>query len=115
MDEISICDRTLVAQLDADSISIVTIAPEDLGLKRARREEIAASDAAESAKAIRSVLAGEPGAKRDIVLLNAGAAVWVGGKAGSLAEGMAAAAESVDSGRAKRALDKLVKLSNEPA
>ena len=115
MDEISICDRTLAARLDAESIDIVALTPEDVGLERAARSEIAAADAAQSVKAIHSVLAGEKGARRDIVLLNAGAAVWAGGKADSLTEGVAAAAESVDSGRAQAALERLVRLSNEPA
>ena len=115
MDEISLGDRTLAARLDGGTLEVVSIAPEDFGFERAERTRIAATDAAQSAAMIRAVLAGERGAPRDIVLLNAGAAVYVGGRAGSLKDGIAAAAESVDSGRAREALGKLVSASNGPA
>ncbi len=114
MDEISLGGRTLAARLDAGTLEVVSIVPEDFGFERAERGAIAATDAAQSASMIRAVLAGETGAPRDIVLLNAGAAVYVGGKAESLKDGIAAAAESVDSGRAREALEKLVKMSNGP-
>jgi anthranilate phosphoribosyltransferase len=115
MDEISIGDRTLAARLDAGSVEVVELTPEDFGLRRAQRSEIAASDAAQSTRVIRAVLAGEKGAPRDIVLLNAGAAIYVGGRAESLEKGFGAAAESVDSGLAAEALERLVRISNEPA
>ncbi len=115
MDEISLGDRTLAARLEGGTLEMVSIAPEDFGFERAGREAIAATDAAQSAAMIRAVLAGETGAPRDIVLLNAGAAVYVGGRAETLVDGVAAAAESVDSGRAREALEKLVRTSSGPA
>jgi anthranilate phosphoribosyltransferase len=113
MDEISIGDRTLAARVDGGRVEVVAIAPEDFGLKRAGRAEIAARDAAQSAGMIREVLAGRKGAPRDIVVLNAAAAIYVGGLAENMTVGVAAATESVDSGAAAEALEKLVRLTNE--
>jgi len=114
MDEISVCDSTYVAELDAGKLRARTIAPEDFGLSRASRQELLVSGVHESAAAIRAVLEGEPGPRRDIVLLNAAAAIWAGGKAASLEQGVKAAAESIDSGRAREALDRLVRISHSP-
>jgi anthranilate phosphoribosyltransferase len=115
LDEISISDRTLAARVDAGTVEVLAMEPEEFGFRRARREEIAVSSVAESAAVVRAVLAGEKGVARDIVLLNAGAAVYVGGRAETMGEGIEAAGESVDSGRAREALERLVRLSNEPA
>ncbi len=112
MDEISICDRTHAAVVEAGEVSTRDVAPEDLGVPRAAREDLAAGSAAESAAVIRSILEGRQGAPRDMVLMNAGAAVYVGGKAASIEEGVGAAADSIDSGRARETLARLVKLSN---
>jgi anthranilate phosphoribosyltransferase len=84
------------------------IAPEDAGLTRATLDQLKGRDPAYNAAAIRSVLAGEKSAFRDIVLLNAGAALTVAGKAVTLKEGAALAAEAIESGKAKAALDRLV-------
>jgi len=115
MDEISICAETLAARVEAGEIEVLKIAPEEYGVQRAGPEEITVSGPAESAEVIRCVLEGRQGAPRDIVLLNAGAAVYVGGKADTLAEGIGLAAEAIDSGRAQQALERLVELSNMPA
>jgi len=112
MDEISVCDRTLVARVEQGRIETGWMAPEDVGLERSPRKELRATSAGESAAVIRAVLSGEPGAPRDMVLLNAGAAIFVGGKADSHQAGMQKAAESIDSGRAKEMLKQLAELSS---
>lgn len=111
MDEISICDETFVAEVDGDRLDTLRIAPEDFGLSRASRQDLAVNGVEESAEVVRSVLDARPGPARDIVLLNAAAAVYVGGKVRSLEAGLLVAADSVDSGRAREALDRLVRLS----
>jgi anthranilate phosphoribosyltransferase len=111
MDEISLCEETFVARVDAGDIARERVAPEDFGFQRAERDALTAGSAAQSADVIRSVLAGQAGPPREMVLLNAGAAVYVGGAAENLQEGAEAAAESIDSGRAEQALERLVVLS----
>jgi anthranilate phosphoribosyltransferase len=80
--------------------------PADLGLRRAATADLRGGDAQESAAIARSILAGEPGPRRDVVLLNAGAALEVAGVAGSIAEGMGLAATSIDSGSAAAVLER---------
>jgi anthranilate phosphoribosyltransferase len=80
--------------------------PADLGLRRAATADLRGGDAQESAALARSILAGEPGPRRDVVLLNAGAALEVAGVAGSIAEGMGLAATSIDSGSAAAVLER---------
>jgi anthranilate phosphoribosyltransferase len=111
MDEISICDETYVAEVGIGRIATRRIAPEDFGLERALAEEVRVNGVEASASAVRAILNGEKGPRRDMVLLNAGAAIHVGGKADTLGAGMQAAADSVDSGRARRVLERLVALS----
>ena len=111
MDEISLCDETTVARLENGRIEVFTFRPADVGLERAVREEIAAESAGESAATIRDILEGRHGAPRDMVLLNAGAAIYVGGKADDIRAGVAVAAEAIDSGRARQTLDRLVEVS----
>jgi anthranilate phosphoribosyltransferase len=86
--------------------------PSEHGLKRAKSDDLAGGDADDSAKIARRILEGEPGPKRDVVLLNAGAALEVAGFAGSLDEGMATAARSIDDGEAAAALARWVEVSN---
>ena len=115
MDEISLCDETLVAEVEDGAVTVRRMSPEDVGLPRAERDDLTVSGLAQSVEAIRAVLGGRTGPWRDIVLLNAGAAIHVGGKAGDVADGIRSAAESVDSGRAREALNKLVEVSRQPA
>lgn len=84
-----------------------TVTPEEAGLKRSPLEGIAGGDAADNAAALRALLHGQPGAYRDTVLLNAAAAFIVAGRAETLWQGAALAAESLDSGAASSALDAL--------
>jgi anthranilate phosphoribosyltransferase len=111
MDEISISDETLVAEVAEGRVKTRRIAPEDAGLERASADDLLVEGVEESAAAIRAVLEGEGGPRRDMVVLNAAAAVYVGGKAGTLREGAEAAMEAVCSGRAAEALEKLIALT----
>jgi anthranilate phosphoribosyltransferase len=88
------------------------IDPRRLGLPLGRSEDLRGGDAAENAAILRSVLAGEKGPRRDVVCLNAAAALWVADAAGSLEEGLARARESLDSGAARAKLDALVRATN---
>jgi len=109
LDEISLCGKTQVTELKDGEITQYEIVPDE----RCRVEDIAGGDAAASAQMLRDVLAGQPGPRLDIVLLNAAAAIVVGGKAPTLAEGAAVARESVTSGAAAAKLQGLQRLSHE--
>ena len=100
MDEISICAPTFVSEMRNGEVTNTVIKPEDFGLKVAQLNEIVVADATGSAAVIEKVLNGELGAARDIVLLNAGAGIYVSGVAESLAAGVEEAAKSIDSGKA---------------
>jgi anthranilate phosphoribosyltransferase len=108
LDEISIGAPTRVAELRDGEVTVRLIAPEDFGMERADLPSIRVEDAAGSLAMIRSVLQGEAGAARDIVLLNAGAALYVAGVAPSHAEGIEKAREAIDSGAAAEKLQQLV-------
>jgi anthranilate phosphoribosyltransferase len=85
------------------------IDPRRLGLTLGKSEDLRGGDARENAAILRTVLAGEPGPRRDVVCLNAAAALWVADAAGSLEEGLARARQSIDSGAARARLDALVR------
>ncbi|RRH99257.1 anthranilate phosphoribosyltransferase [Mesorhizobium tamadayense] len=111
-DEITTTGETLVAELAGGEIRSFTLTPEAVGLKRHGKEELRGGDAAYNAKALRDMLGGDAGAYRDTVLMNAGAGLVVAGKATTLADGIEAAAQAIDSGRALAVLDKLIEISN---
>ena len=112
MDEITISTTTRVAEIrDEEPIREYEIAPEDFGFKRAARETIAASDATHAAEILRGVLAGDAGAAQDVLALNAGAAIYVGGKAETLHAGVVKAREIIASGRAIATIEKLAEAS----
>ena len=112
LDEISIAAPTRVAELNEGVISIYTIAPEDFGLSRADLTVLAVEDAGQSLAMIRRVLENESGPARDIVMLNAGAAIYAAGLEPSLAEGVARAREVLRNGKARETLEALVRVSN---
>lgn len=112
MDEITTTGPSTVAELKNGKIRVFEVTPEEAGLRRASIEELKGGNPAENAAAIRRLFDGDAGAYRDIVLLNAAAALIVSGKASSLKEGVATAANIVDSGGAKETLAKLVAVSN---
>lgn len=112
MDEISLCGPTKVSELRDGQVRNYTLLPEELGLKRCRLEDLHGGSPEECAAILRGVLGGEKGPKRDMVLLNSGAALYVTGASGSIAEGMRLAAESIDSGKAQGKLGLLVQMTN---
>jgi anthranilate phosphoribosyltransferase len=112
LDEISIGAPTRVAELKNGGISVYAIAPEDFGVQRASLSALAVEDAAQSLATIRRVLKNEPGPARDIVMLNAGAAIYASGLATSLMDGVARAGEVLGNGKAGETLDELIRVSN---
>ena len=114
MDEISNAGETKIAELNNGKITKYILTPEKLGVKRALIKEIAGGTPEENARDIVEVLKGKKGAKRDIIIINAGAALLVGGKADSLASGIKMAAQSIDSGDALNKLKDFVKVAGEP-
>ena len=112
MDEISISVPTHVAELDQGKISSYTITPSDFGMDLAPLDELRVDSAEQSLAVIRAVFADNPGPARDIVCLNAGAAIYVSGCADSLAAGVEAARTAISSGKAAAVLQNLVAKSN---
>ena len=108
LDEISIGGRTRVIEVSGGSTAEWFVEPSDVGLEEADLEQVAGGAPQENAAATRAVLSGERGPRRDIVLLNAGAAIYVGGGVDSLADGVTKAAETIDSGSAVTLVDRLV-------
>jgi anthranilate phosphoribosyltransferase len=115
MDEISLGAATMVGELKDGAITEYEIHPEDFGLKMASSRALKVEDPAQSKALLLGVLSGEPGPARDIVTLNAGAALYAAGVAGSIADGLALAREAIDSGKAKAKLDQFVTRSKELA
>lgn len=111
LDELSTTGPTTVAELNDRDITLYEVLPEDAGLGRSTLADLKGGDAEANAAALRDVLAGKPGAYRDIVLLNAAAALIVAGKVASLADGVDLAARAIDSGAAARALERLIAIS----
>jgi anthranilate phosphoribosyltransferase len=107
LDEIALSGETRVVGLESGTIREFTIAPEDAGLERAPPQAIRGGEPAENALALQALLAGNPGAYRDIVLLNAAAALIVAGRAKDLRTGAALAARAIDSGAAAGILARL--------
>ena len=113
LDEISIIGETQVSELKDGQVSTYSIKPEDFGLPRADLNDIRGGDAKENAGIVLSVLQGDKGARRDMVLLNAAAALVGAGLAKDFSEGITQAAESIDSGRALEKLEAMKKITNE--
>ncbi len=91
-----------------------TICPEDFGFERCSREDLKGGTPEENAETTRAILRGEKGHKRNAVLMNAGAALYIGGKADSLQDGVRLAAQLIDSGKAMETLEQVIRVSNEP-
>ena len=113
LDEITITGESKITELKQGRLRTYTIAPEDAGLRRASLNEIQGGDADANSRIILKVLNGEPGPRRDIVLLNAAAALIASSKAEDFAEGVRVAAESIDSGKASVKLENLVEFTNQ--
>lgn len=112
LDEFTVTGKTSVAEYKDGKVATYQITPEQFGLPRALLTDLeGGSDAAASAEMMKGILNGEPGARRDMVLLNAGAALMASGAATDIGEGMALAADCIDSGKAIHTLESLISYS----
>jgi len=112
LDEITTTGTTHAALLEGGCVRTLAIDPAELGIPRAGPQELRGGDAASNAEIVRGVLAGEAGPRRDIVCVNAAAALWVANAAPDLAAGLRLACESIDSGAARERLARLVEASS---
>ena len=112
LDEISMCAPTTVCEFDNGEYKTYVIRPEDSGMKTAQKDALKGGTPEENAAITRAILAGEKGVRRDAVLLNAGAGLYVGGKADSLADGVKLAATLIDEGMAQQTLNAFIRESN---
>ena len=112
LDEISVSAPTKICEIRDGWFKSYVIAPEDFGLERCEKGALKGGTPEENAAITRAILRGEKGPKRDAVLLNAGASLYIGGKAESMKEGVRMAAEILDSGKAAETLEKLIEVSN---
>ena len=114
LDEISMSAPTKICEIRDGWFKTFTIAPEDFGFSRCTKDELKGGDPKENAAITGNILKGEKGPKRDAVLLNAGASLYIGGKAESIKDGILLAAELIDSGKAEETLSKVIEVSNRP-
>lgn len=112
LDEITITTTTKVSEGKNGKVRTYTVKPSDFGLKKAKKVDLLGGDASDNARITTAILSGEKGPKRDIVLLNAAAAIVAGGKAKTLKEGVKLAADSIDSGAASAKLEALKVFTN---
>lgn len=112
LDEITISDGTKVSRYKDGNVDTFYVTPEDFGIERADVESLAGGDKYENAGILRSILKGEKGPRRDVVLMNSAAALVVGGKTDDFREAMFIASDAIDSGKAHRKLQEIIKASN---
>ena len=112
LDEISLSAPTTVCEFRDGWMKNYVICPEDFGFERCTKADLVGGAPEENAKITLAVLNGEKGHKRNAVLMNAGAALYIGGKAETMKDGVALAAELIDSGKALKTLEKLIEISN---
>lgn len=113
MDEISTAADTVISELKDGEVTTFTVTPEQFGFARVSEEELKGGTGAENAEITKAILSGtEKGAKRDIVLFNAGATLYIGEKAASVEDGIAMAKEAIDSGKALQKLEELIAFTN---
>lgn len=113
MDEFTLTGPSTVSEIKDGKVETYEITPEQFGLKRCKIEDLQGGDGTVNAQITKDILSGkERGAKREIVLLNAGAALYIGGKAESIEEGIRIAGETIDSGKAMETLEAMVKATN---
>jgi len=113
LDEISLAAPTQCAEWNAGTLRAFRVTPEEFGLTRCRDEDLAGGDRRTAADILRGILAGASGPRADIAILNAAAAIYVGGRAASIAAGIDLARESVRSGRASQKLARLIEFTNQ--
>ncbi len=114
LDEISMSAPTTICEIRDGWFKSFVIAPEDFGFERCAKEDLKGGTPEENANITLAILKGEKGYKRNAVLMNAGAALYIGGKADNMKDGIALAADLIDSGRALETLNKLIEVSNRP-
>ncbi len=113
LDEISLSSPTTICEIKDGWYKTRVISPEDFGFEKCTKEDLKGGDPSENAEITRKVLSGEEkGPKRNATLLNAGAALYIGGKADTFEDGVKLAAEIIDSGKATATLEKLIEVSN---
>ena len=113
LDEITAVGPTAICEFDGGWYKTYEIAPEDFGFKRCKKEDLKGGTPTENAQMTKDILSGkDKGPKRDTVLMNAGAALYIYDKASTIAEGVRKAAEIIDSGKAYEAMEKFIELSN---
>lgn len=112
LDEISLSAPTKICEIKDGWFKSTVITPEQFGFRTCAKEDLRGGTPEENAKITKEILGGTKGPKRDAVLLNAGAALYLGGKAESMQEGVKLAAEILDSGRALQTLQKMIEVSN---
>ena len=114
LDEISLSAPTKVCEIRDGWFKSSIITPEDFGFERCTKDDLKGGTPAENAAITRAILGGEKGHKRNAVLMNAGASLYIGGKADSMRDGIALAADIIDSGKALVTLEKFIEVSNRP-
>jgi anthranilate phosphoribosyltransferase len=112
LDEISLSAPTKVCEMRDGWYKTRIITPEEFGFERCTKDDLKGGTPEENAAITRAILDGEKGHKRNAVLMNAGAALYIAGKAESMADGVKLAAELIDSGEAKKTLEKIIAISN---
>lgn len=114
LDEISMSAPTKICEIKDGWFKSFQITPEDFGFSRCKKDELSGGTPEENALITKNILKGEKGPKRDAVLLNAGASLYIGGKADSIRDGIVLAADLIDSGKADETLSRLIEVSNRP-
>ena len=114
LDEISVSAPTKICEIQDGWYKTYTVTPEQFGLTRCEKEALVGGTPEENADITRRILSGEKGSRRDAVLMNAGAALYIGGKAESMQEGIRLAAELIDSGKAAEKLSRFIEASSRP-
>ena len=112
LDEISLSAPTTICEIRDGWYRTSVITPEEFGFERCTKDDLKGGTPAENAEITRSILRGEKGHKRNAVLMNAGAALYIAGEAEDMKSGIALAAELIDSGKALDTLEKLIEVSN---
>lgn len=114
LDEISLSAPTKICEIKDGWVKSYTIKPEDFGFERCTKDDLKGGTPDDNARITRDILSGKKGHQRNAVLLNAGAALYIGGKSDSMKEGVSLAAELIDSGKALQTLERLIEASNRP-
>ena len=112
LDEISLSSPTKICEINDGWYRTSIIKPEDFGFETCSKDDLKGGTPAENAQITRDILNGAKGHKRNAVLLNAGAALYIGGKASDMKEGVKLAADIIDSGKAAKTLEKIIEVSN---